>query len=544
MGDHVAAEAHLNGLFTLLDMKRPEEWQHRFYGLLQRIILAYVQPKHEAEIWTLTFPPRIGSYIAAAKSLDGENAQQYTRGEIELGIHDQIPHYTRPPSLLFSTAPMIATRLSPFYFGASPSVEACKADIEGLVLINALRRLSSLPVIDPPLTSASSSRSSSMQPDYASRSPSPPNAAERPENYRLQPDVTAALIADTDAYISSLLFKPHPIYRDIRPTTSFHPSSSPQSSLSRSVSPAMTTISTYNLAFRSQSVTEDEPPAPVPPPSANTQRTDPYATLPAELFPSSSRAWATAAYLFLHVLLAPVLREYPFDTPSRKRKREDITLDPHLLRLLLDTLRADLQHTEEAMRLGSYSSELWLWKVIIGAYTIEVAGVGAPGGRFRKSKSKSKGKAKDHGAVDGNFCGWVVEGEPQRRMRSASVEMGAGGEIFVGGTGEEMDVEAQSSRQEGREVMLSESEGCTAAAMSTWFDVRLRSWSRAAQITDWVAARQMLAKIVWPPQGAVLFEGEAIVEGIWRRAVGDGADISWDMGRELPFMLAVDPRLM
>lgn len=39
MGDHVAAEAHLNGLFNLLDMRRPEEWQHRIYGLLQRIIL-------------------------------------------------------------------------------------------------------------------------------------------------------------------------------------------------------------------------------------------------------------------------------------------------------------------------------------------------------------------------------------------------------------------------------------------------------------------------------------------------------------------------
>ena len=44
MGDHVAAEAHLNGLFTLLDMKSPEEWQHRIYGLLQRIILAYDPP--------------------------------------------------------------------------------------------------------------------------------------------------------------------------------------------------------------------------------------------------------------------------------------------------------------------------------------------------------------------------------------------------------------------------------------------------------------------------------------------------------------------
>lgn len=39
MGDPTAAEAHINGLCTLIDMKRPEEWQHRFYGMLQRIIL-------------------------------------------------------------------------------------------------------------------------------------------------------------------------------------------------------------------------------------------------------------------------------------------------------------------------------------------------------------------------------------------------------------------------------------------------------------------------------------------------------------------------
>lgn len=39
MGDINAAEAHFNGLFTLLDMKRPEIWQDRLYGLLQRIVL-------------------------------------------------------------------------------------------------------------------------------------------------------------------------------------------------------------------------------------------------------------------------------------------------------------------------------------------------------------------------------------------------------------------------------------------------------------------------------------------------------------------------
>jgi len=44
MGDIAAAEAHLKGLFTLVNMRRPEEWQHRFWGILQRVILVYVLP--------------------------------------------------------------------------------------------------------------------------------------------------------------------------------------------------------------------------------------------------------------------------------------------------------------------------------------------------------------------------------------------------------------------------------------------------------------------------------------------------------------------
>lgn len=38
MGNYAAAEAHLKGLFTLIDIKTPENWQHRLYGLLQRVI--------------------------------------------------------------------------------------------------------------------------------------------------------------------------------------------------------------------------------------------------------------------------------------------------------------------------------------------------------------------------------------------------------------------------------------------------------------------------------------------------------------------------
>ncbi|KAK0610991.1 hypothetical protein B0T14DRAFT_500177 [Immersiella caudata] len=531
MGDHVAAEAHLNGLFTLLNMRSPDAWQYRFYGLLQRIILA------------------IGSYIAATKSLEGCNLQQYTTPEPDLGLHDERPHYTRPTSAVFSTAPMIATRLSPFYFGSTPFVEACKADVEGLVLINALRRLASIPVFDPPPSAASSSRSSSMQPDDTQSQPcSPPNLTDDPGNNNLQPNATAALLADTDSYTSSLLFKPHPIYRDIQSTSIVQPQGSPKILSSRSVSPADISTGSYSLPIRQQTTTAEGLTG-LNIPRTKDRRTDAYADLPAEFFPSSSRAWATAAYLFLHVLLVPGLRGSPIDTLSRKRKREEIALDPHLLRLLIDTLRADIQHTEEAMRVGAYSSELWLWKVIIGVYTIEIAGIGAPGGRFTRprEKTKDKGKSKDKAACaseKSNFYGWVIEGNSSRRMRSASVEMHSGGEeILDGDANEETGGDPLAQADDLREADLDE--GFTVAAMGAWFDERLRSWSRATHVRDWAGARRMLTRIVWPDQGSAMFGGEAIVEGLWWRAVGSSD--SWqhgESGTDFPLHFAMDPRLM
>ena len=44
MGNYAAAEAHLKGLFTLIDANTPQNWQHRLYGLLQRVIVVYVSP--------------------------------------------------------------------------------------------------------------------------------------------------------------------------------------------------------------------------------------------------------------------------------------------------------------------------------------------------------------------------------------------------------------------------------------------------------------------------------------------------------------------
>ncbi|KAK3346100.1 hypothetical protein B0T25DRAFT_483723 [Lasiosphaeria hispida] len=477
MGDHTAAEAHLNGLFTLLDMRRPEEWEHRFYGLLQRVILI------------------AGSYIAAAKKPANTEALQPTSEEPEAG-----PHYTKPPSTLFSTAPTIATRLSPFYLGSSPSIEACKADVEGQVLVNALRRLSAVPVIET--TTADSSRSSSSarrgveSPVSHSRASSPPTESQDPP--QLPIDATAILLADTDAYIASLLFKPQPIYRDIRPS---HLSSAGFFDSDTDDDNESTPVAAPNPDL----ATPTAPTFPRPP----SPRVDPFAALPAINFPSASRAWATAAYLYLHVILAPLCASLDMHAAAcgeggasaawQGRGRtspgpgpgKPIYVEPHLLRLLLDTLREDVEHTEDAMRAGAYSSELWVWKVVVGAYAEE-----------EEEEEGSSGSEDDSDSED----------------EDDEMETEGGGRVVSGGG------------DDGDDAYM--------AGMKAWFDARLRAWSRAARVGDWAEARAMLARIVWPESGSAVFDGEAVAEGIWLQAVGDGG-----AGRELPLMAVVDPSL-
>ncbi|KAK1753353.1 hypothetical protein QBC47DRAFT_430019 [Echria macrotheca] len=506
MGDHIAAEAHLNGLFTLIDMKRPEEWQHRFYGLLQRIILA------------------TGSYIAAAKSLDSGSMTQL-RAEIELGVHDHQPLAIRAPSPLFSTAPMVATRLSPFYLGSLPCLEACKADVEGLVLTNTLRRLSALPVIDPPVATAASSRSSSFQPagvgspERGSRHASPETEARSADTYRLPPQAAHQLLSDTDAFIASLLFKPHPLLR---------PHSQPRHrSASRSLSPAVPQPTSSTAARPTEEKTSET--------TFYTDRirTDPFSQLPADLFPSPGRAWATAAYLYLHVLLAPLwgdVSSAPFlaDLSSagisgkRKCSPDGALVDPHLLRVLLDTLCVDIEQTEGAMRIGAYSRELWLWKVVVGAYTVEVMGIGIQGGEggFGPVQRKGKGKGK---AVDQKvFFGWVLEDDGDDDGERADYE----GEGMAEETGEE---EAGQER--------------TAAGLGAWFGERMRVWTLVTQITDWESARQRLGRIVWPEATEQrLGNAASVIEGLWWRAIGDGGGRANLGMRKLP-VIAIDPRL-
>ncbi|KAK3642947.1 hypothetical protein LTR56_010544 [Elasticomyces elasticus] len=79
------------------------------------------------------------------------------------------------------------------------------------------------------------------------------------------------------------------------------------------------------------------------------------------LVPNSSAAWASAAYLYLNLLF--------FDgewIPGGYG-------NPSLLRWLLDWTRVKLDHRLEAAT-RSYTGELWLWRVVVGAYALTVVG--------------------------------------------------------------------------------------------------------------------------------------------------------------------------
>lgn len=360
--------------------------------------------------------------------------------------------------------------------GSTPDLEACKADAEAEVLINALRRLSSLTGMDDsafaamgpfgrttlPRLSASRRRldtkSRGVGGKRKTQAPRRPGggstigtdteegAGDEDETSDASPceivrDVTAILLADTDSYIASLLFKPHPVYPDankstqvegidqINPEGRWTPppqfTSPPQcAGDGGSGEPGSSSIPRMNPGLSS---------------CCSNPTSYPYSNLSPEIFPSSSRAWASAAHLYLHVILEPLWfdppgsgigsegittttaiprsmdptatdsssiiftpdipvdpalfvqqpqQDRPYQTGQQQQqeeqpKRKPID-DPHLLRLLLDTLQADIQHTEQAMRIGAYSKELWIWKVLVGAYTLAVVEKGdvfvMPGG--------------------------------------------------------------------------------------------------------------------------------------------------------------------
>jgi len=202
------------------------------------------------------------------------------------------------------------------------------------------------------------------------------------------------------------------------------------------------------------------------------------------------------------------------------------------------------------MRQGAYSSELWLWKVVVGAYTVEVTGAIVQGGEggfttlerkmaevkedrrkggTAQGKRQAQGESQGQGHKPVSFFGWVLD------------ENG----------NEDDNDDDQGDKYEKRDgipgIEAPGDDDKVTTGSGAWFGERIRAWGVASGVTDWVAARRMLGRIVWPEEPA-LAEMEAITEGLWWRAVGDGGGGGQRREREkergLPVMVAVDPRLM
>ncbi|KAK0716653.1 hypothetical protein B0T21DRAFT_296339, partial [Apiosordaria backusii] len=382
MGDSNAAEAHINGLCTFIDMKHPEEWQHRFYGLLQRIIIM------------------ADSYIAASRDPSLESQIIETN---DMALCYPHPYFTKPTSALLSTAQVQATNLSPFYLTSSPGLEACKADVEGEVLFSTLRRLTSL--CFPPHDNSNNK-------------------------------AISLLLSDAESYRASLFFQPEP------------PSSSPTPSSNQ----------------------------PRRPDTKKRKRKDhPYQQTPPIYFPSSSRAWVAAGYLYTHLLLSPLWTH----------TSQDQTIDPDLLWYLLHTLQDDLTKTEEAMKIGAYSSELWIWGVIIGAYAVQFS---------------LRGQQDAQVMGDGSDDSLPGFDNPDQRYREFNQQHGQN--------------QIPAASPPPKDYLHS---------LRIFFSQKIAVWSDTTKVVEWEGAKQMLGRIVWPQQAsAQTMEQSVSLEIIMRRIWAEG----------------------
>jgi hypothetical protein len=186
----------------------------------------------------------------------------------------------------------------------------------------------------------------------------------------------------------------------------------------------------------------------------------PFANLPPAIFPSTSRAWACAAYLYLHLVVDCLSQQ-------QDHAQEPVKMDKHLWRWLISSLRQDLEHTEEAMRIGAHSSELWLWKAMIGAYAM----------------AKNPQEASDEASSDGED-----ESDDQNMVTSPG---------------------AQSS---GRSSQVSSSSDI---ADMQWFASKIRIWSAVISTKSWEGAKKALSRIAWPEK---FYDDDHLAE-LWDEAM-------------------------
>lgn len=586
IGDIVAAEAHLNGLFTLINWRKPEEWQGRLHGLFQRLILV------------------AGTFISASKGLDLDDGDQKGTGR---GATDKPPlHFTRPTTVHFSAAQFDATKLSPFYFVTPPDHEASNADLEGMATSNALQRLSSLPEIYKQLQSAQPTQASSTSSRTNVSSPTGAQTSQATEGMSMSQELTQVLLLETESYLTSLLFRPHSppvamslgrqMYQPPERLTSLNNSPHRQTaavvrmedhttptrtrsqgladmtdimdpfmmdfdprmpspsvfmdasnnnnnndtnnnngnnnntasgSMTSTVSSPATshaTISTNHSAHSAHSTHAAYSAAASPlvfrtPPLATTlpsnahqpasstfsssfpPYTGPFHGVPPAILPSASRAWSAGAYLYLHTFLADlwVPPRPPSYLPPNFPPPTQGHIDRDLLRWLLDTLCANLECTREAMQLGAYSRELWIWQVLVGAYVV--------------AKTRHEG-------------GQATGDKNTRRPTPATPEMAAGPCIDPKLL-DPADMNFERYRMSSA-AMPSASPATPVANekppeyyLGAWFRTQMRVWADAVDAPHWNDAKRHASTVAWPQNS---WQGEAVIEDLWSRAMaGQGS---------------------
>ncbi|KAH8900934.1 hypothetical protein GQ53DRAFT_740762, partial [Thozetella sp. PMI_491] len=487
IGDIEAAEAHINGLYTLLNIWRPDGWQHRFYGIVQRAALV------------------AGSFISAAKPLDVDDVESQFA---ELSSTGRSPRdkklSIRPTGPLFTTGPFDPTDLSPFYIGSPPDIEACNSDAEACVILNALRRLSSLPIV----TGRTAPREDSSSQESSPRNS--PDSVEESALQRMPPKQVAVLLRDAEAYAASLLFKPSPISLDTAGAAFTNsPSPSPSPSESIPIDPAL-----RSQPSSSRSSSHLRAPGSHAVGGQLSINVDPYPDLDATIFPITSRSWAVASYFYLHFIL-------------RNLWMPPQPVDINLLHLLLDKLRNYISRTEEAMKLGIYSRDSWIWEVMIGAYAL-TAVQGHPAAPRAHHIAMRSG-------MPAGIWGVGERGEFDARRGAAAQEQ------------EESEEEEDSDEDEdGEEEYADEGEMRSVpplgwqpdqpqeslAEMRAWFEERIGVWSRTTGITSWEQAKESsLSMVTWPRE----FSGDAVLAHMWRNGIQCSGMVS-------PFA-ALDPRL-
>lgn len=342
------------------------------------------------------------SLVAASK--DGnDNESHYFVNEPHESL-ERAYHFTRPTRPVFSAVPFLSLHLSPFYYSTPPDIEACNADAECEIIATTLRRLSkSVP---------NEGTQSGEEEDIASFN---------------QQKIRETLREDAESYIVSLLFKPS---RPARGDSSDHGQgqargSRPSSQLRRD---EVEDIDDKFVSFLEY----------------------PFANLPPVIFPSTSRAWACAAYFYLHLVVDCLPQQ-------QDHAQEAMNMDKHLWRWLISSLRQDLVHTEEAMRVGAHSSELWLWKAMLGAYAM----------------TKSPLEATDEASSSDEN-----ESDDQNLPRLTNKMVISPGE-----------------RSSGRSSQASSSSN---RAGMQWFTSKLRLWSTVVRVTSWDGAKRALSRIAWP----------------------------------------------